>query len=103
MPDWSTELRERHRLFTDIIRLAKGLDIEFAFPTQTLYLRSDETPTHEGLATPGEAFILGRRKAKQVVRENLARGVIPPPVAFGPLDGDSTVDPSQIGEEGGDS
>ena len=40
-PDWSTELRERHRLFLDIIRLAKRLGVEFAFPTQTLYLAGD--------------------------------------------------------------
>ncbi|MGD2108931.1 MAG: mechanosensitive ion channel family protein [Phycisphaerae bacterium] len=37
-PDWSTELRERHRLFIDILKLAKRLGVEFAYPTQTLYL-----------------------------------------------------------------
>jgi MscS family membrane protein len=37
-PDWSTELRERHHLFIDILRLAKRLDVEFAFPTQTVWL-----------------------------------------------------------------
>ena len=31
-PDWSTELRERHRLAVDILRLAHELDVEFAFP-----------------------------------------------------------------------
>ncbi len=39
-PDWSTELREKHRLFVDIIRLANRLGVEFAFPTQTLHLSS---------------------------------------------------------------
>jgi MscS family membrane protein len=38
VPDWSTELRERHRLFIDILRLAHRLGVEFAFPTQTLWL-----------------------------------------------------------------
>jgi MscS family membrane protein len=38
-PDWSTELRERHRLFVDIIRLARRLGVEFAFPTQTVWLQ----------------------------------------------------------------
>ena len=37
-PDWGTELRERHRLFIDILRLAQRLGVEFAFPTQTLHL-----------------------------------------------------------------
>jgi len=38
VPDWSTELRERHRLFADIVRLARNLGVEFAFPTQTVWL-----------------------------------------------------------------
>ena len=37
-PDWSTELRERHRLLLDILRVADGLGVEIAFPTQTLHL-----------------------------------------------------------------
>lgn len=37
-PDWGTELRERHRLNADMHRLARRLGVEFAFPTQTLYL-----------------------------------------------------------------
>ncbi|MBR9975713.1 MAG: mechanosensitive ion channel family protein [Bacteroidetes bacterium] len=39
-PDWPTELRERHRLFGDILRLARRLGVEFAFPTQTLHIAS---------------------------------------------------------------
>ena len=39
VPDWGTELRERHKLFVDILRLAKRLGVEFAFPTQTLWLQ----------------------------------------------------------------
>jgi MscS family membrane protein len=37
-PDWPTELRERHRLFVDILRLAQRLGVQFAFPTQTIHL-----------------------------------------------------------------
>ena len=36
-PDWNTELRERHRLSLDIMRLADRLNVEFAFPTQTIH------------------------------------------------------------------
>jgi MscS family membrane protein len=38
VPDWATELRERHRLFVDILRLAQRLGVEFAYPTRMLYL-----------------------------------------------------------------
>jgi len=37
-PDWAIELRERHRFILDVMRLAERLGVEFAFPTQTLYL-----------------------------------------------------------------
>ncbi len=40
-PDWSTELRERQRLLLDIMRLARRLGVEFAFPTQTIHLAGD--------------------------------------------------------------
>ena len=45
VPDWGTELRERHRLFVDIVRLADRLGVEFAFPTRTVWLqRSPKSP-----------------------------------------------------------
>lgn len=36
VPSWTDELRERHNVFLEIIRLAKSLNVQFAFPTQTL-------------------------------------------------------------------
>lgn len=41
-PDWAIELRERHRLLADILRLAKELDVQFAFPTRTLHMFTEE-------------------------------------------------------------
>ena len=41
-PDWSTELRERHRFLLDALRLADALGVEFAFPTQTVHLYREE-------------------------------------------------------------
>jgi MscS family membrane protein len=38
-PDFRSEAEERHRLFTDVLRLGERLEVEFAFPTQTLLLR----------------------------------------------------------------
>ena len=52
-PDWQTELRERHRLFLDIVRLAQRLGVEFAFPTQTLHVAS--TPERGYDTTPPAA------------------------------------------------
>jgi len=51
VPDWGTELRERHRLFVDILQLARKLGIEFAFPTQTLWIERAK----EGAAPATEA------------------------------------------------
>jgi len=45
-PDWPTELRERHRFMLDIIRLAGELEVEFAFPTRTVYLRKEDDWVH---------------------------------------------------------
>ncbi len=40
--DWNEELRSRHVLNLDIMRLAETLQVDFAFPTQTLHIA--ETP-----------------------------------------------------------
>ncbi len=77
VPDWATELRERHRLFADIIRLAKKLGVEFAFPTQTLHLASTpESLEKAGIRQPvpmpntqSEASLLGRSEADAIVAE----------------------------------
>ena len=85
-PDWGTELRERHRLFNDIIRLARKLDVEFAFPTQTLHLH--QTPasaeTVPDIQDPAPEEKLGQQIARQLVRDAGLEGTVPPPVIFGP-------------------
>ncbi len=43
--NWSAELRERHNVFLEIMRLARDVGVQFAFPTQTLHV--------ESLAAPG--------------------------------------------------
>lgn len=42
VPDYATECAEKHKLLIDIIRLAKKLDIDFAFPTSTVHLYQDQ-------------------------------------------------------------
>lgn len=46
VPDWGEELAARHRLATDVLRLADALGIDIAFPTRTVWLHD---------ATRGEA------------------------------------------------
>lgn len=89
-PEWATELRERHRLFLDIVRLARRLGVEFAFPTQTVHLHHDSTPPDSPpppAPTPppdaDAAMQFGREEAAKIVREAFGEKVEkPPPVEF---------------------
>ncbi len=40
VPDWSTELQQRHNFLLEILKLAKDVGVEFAYPTQTLHMDS---------------------------------------------------------------
>ncbi len=86
-PDWSTELRERERLMLDILRLARQLGVEFAFPTQTLHLRraSGEEPSPEPWAprdSVSDAALSGRSTARSIIRDFELDGERPPPVVI---------------------
>jgi MscS family membrane protein len=39
-PDWAGELRARHEVLLEIMRLGERLGINFAFPTQTLHMEN---------------------------------------------------------------
>jgi len=92
VPDWGTELRERQRLCLDIVRLAQRLGVEFAYPTQTLYMKRGEDPVPaQGVVPPDnadEAFRLGRREAEQILKESGTVGSTPPPPVTFPVGGD---------------
>ena len=81
-PDWSTELRERHRFLLDCLRLAQRLGVVYAFPTQTLYLRQEQGGEQTAAPALDQAQGLGREQAKAVVSESTGLGVKPPPVSF---------------------
>lgn len=87
-PDWNTELRERHRLMMDILRLAERLGVEFAFPTQTLHVQpQDAAPARApGEAPDAEADRRARAIGKRAVRAITAnarwREEKPPPYVF---------------------
>ncbi len=60
---WNDELRTRHVLNLDILRLAAELDIEFAFPTQTIHVASTpEQPfsAPDGMSRPELGEIVER-------------------------------------------
>jgi MscS family membrane protein len=75
-PDWKTELQERHAFLLDILRLAKQLGVEFAFPTQTLYLRRDEPAVpadkaFQPMMSQQDAMSLGRNEAEAILKQTL--------------------------------
>lgn len=83
-PDWATELRERHRLALDILRLGHQLGVEFAFPTQTIHVEQEgETRPHPASAgydtVVSKARGQGREQARALVDGALG-GKKPPPV-----------------------
>jgi MscS family membrane protein len=92
VPDWSTELRERERLFVDIVRLADRLEVQFAFPTQTVHLhRGAPTPTEPVYSVPDArsdrtAHARGIRAARELTRGQPWRKTPPEPVSFGSED-----------------
>jgi len=115
-PEWGTELRERHRLFSDILRLADKLGVEFAFPTETEHVRTVATEKAHAEAmekkSPKSTFDakrLGRKHAVGIVEDTLGRGMKPPPVDYAAQisDGDDLLDAKKGGmtsdEQDGDS
>jgi MscS family membrane protein len=85
-PDWSTELRERHRLAVDILRLTHHLGVEIAFPTQTLYLkRGGDTEAESADDSFAEVVRAGQQRVRRDVTEMVDAalgGRVPPPVQF---------------------
>jgi len=81
-PDWATEMREKHRLFADVLRLAKELGVEFAFPTSTVQLAGG-LELHEGGAEGAEEAPAtdpgGRDAANRIVDALLGPDGTPPP------------------------
>ncbi|MDG1899320.1 MAG: mechanosensitive ion channel family protein [Phycisphaerales bacterium] len=86
-PDWQTELRERHRLMLDIMRIADELGIDFAFPTRTLHVRRADPntePKNAGLDKddPSSARRTGRVATRDVIAGDDWLGEKPPPYNF---------------------
>jgi MscS family membrane protein len=88
VPDWATELRERERLFVDVVRLADRLGVQFAFPTQTVHLYKEEHAPHEVAydiprgTHDEEAAIAGQEAARAITTDRSWRQGRPGAVQF---------------------
>ncbi|MFT4543455.1 MAG: MscS family membrane protein [Planctomycetota bacterium] len=73
VPDWGTELREKHRMYLDILRLADRLKVGFAFPTQTLHVVKPEDLEHSDTpADFSEGAQRGAELANEIARDSMA-------------------------------
>ena len=69
VPDWATELRERHRFLIDALALVADLGIELAYPTQRLLVEEvDDVAGGERSdgALPGRPEREGMRRARKL-------------------------------------
>ncbi len=81
-PDWSVELREKQRLYLDIMRLAQDLKVEFAFPTQTLHVHQSEAARVSDVASSGDPLNLGQQSAAKIAGPLQNKQDRPGPVLF---------------------
>lgn len=73
--DWAIELRERQRLFVDIIRLAGRMEVEFAFPTQTIHMANPDAlhPAEKetSLDNINSAIMNGRQLSSDIISQSV--------------------------------
>ncbi|MEM9491891.1 MAG: NAD(P)-binding domain-containing protein [Myxococcota bacterium] len=80
-PDWAVELRERERFLLDVMRVAQKLDVQFAFPTQTLHVQQEEPPSPP--VVDGHAGRHGVETARGVTEDAGWKDKRPGRVSFG--------------------
>lgn len=68
---WSEELNEKQRLYIDIMRLAKQMNINFAFPTTTLHTFNHEIQNAELPKDLEEYMKQSSSTAKQILSQTL--------------------------------
>ena len=83
-PDWNTELREKHRFLLDILRLAREMEIEFAYPTQTIFMQDlqEQTPASQETDSVDTALLTARQLARSITAENTPLNDKPAPVSI---------------------
>ncbi len=85
-PDWNTELREKHRFLLDVLRLANRMQVDFAYPTQTVFWQEmqegEPMPKTEESQRTEEAYTSARNLAREIVEENICLDKKPDPVSI---------------------
>ena len=81
-PDWSIELREKHRLFLDIFKLAAELGVQFAFPTRTLHMYQEQASENDMPADFSDPSYAGQLRAAQIAGKLPSRQDRPGGVQF---------------------
>jgi len=110
VPDWATELRERHRFLVDALALVEDLGIGLAYPTQRLLVEQVDGPSDmdgldgmDGSEEPpfGDPEAEGRRHAAKLFRTAYGDSPKrPPPVVIG--SGPLVAGMADDGQDGGD-
>ena len=77
-PNWGIELVERQRVLMEIVRLARSLGVQFAFPTQTLHIET--TPEHP---EPNRTGPSAREELERIAREFGQQGALSQPRGLG--------------------
>ena len=81
------ELREREQLFLNILRLAEGLGVSFAFPTQTLHMFQEAGSADSASAELASPALTGQKLAAEIAGPLIDPTDRPGPVEFsGPTD-----------------
>ena len=75
------ELREREQLFLNILRLAEGLGVSFAFPTQTLHMFQQTGVAEAGSTEMTSPALEGQKLAAQI-----AGPLVDPADRLGPVE-----------------
>jgi MscS family membrane protein len=89
-PDWSIELREKHRLYLDIMRLADSVGVSLAFPTRTVHLFNEQHQARDMPFDDSDAGSAGQRMAASIAGPLATGNQRPGAVEF--------VGPSEIGD-----
>jgi MscS family membrane protein len=62
VPNWGDELKARHEVLIEVVKLAEKLGVNFAFPTQTLHIEN----------LPGQASLSPKYDSKEVLKKKLS-------------------------------
>lgn len=68
--DWTAELEERERFILDVVRLARKLGVEFAFPTSTVHLHRGEDNAYDPPSDTESANQIGKDLAQMLVQKD---------------------------------